>query len=277
MALISNNKFSITKWRLSTGIRMLKANPNIFSTQAQRIAMREFIAGSAVVKSINGWMQSTQLSKNSTSLSQLGLIIEKNDPMLDKSATWWAIHLQLAFSEKGEPYNTLFKNLDSFTKEWLKEVDVKNRMYEVLDNYAQASVDSTYDGVKKIFSSDSPLMDLGLVEYRKYSEQTEIKLGSPKITDEVIIYGLSLMRFSYFKSRQSADFTSLTDTGLNNYLCMSRIDLKKHLQRMGQINQWKEYFSFDQAADLESITFKELCQPNNSLKLLLQQGEDTWL
>jgi len=277
MALISNNKFSITKWRLSTGIKMLKANPDIFTTQAQRIAMREFIAGSAVVKSINGWMQSTQLSKNSTGLSELGLIIEQNDSQLDKSATWWAIHLQLTLSDKGEPYNTLFKNLDSFTKEWLKEKDIKDRMYETLDSYAEASVDSAYDGVKKIFSSDSPLMDLGLVEYRVYAEATEIKLGTPKVTDEAIIYGLSLTRFTFFKSRQSIDFKLLIDTGINNYLCMSKVDFKKNLHRMSQMNQWKEYFGFDQAADLESITFKELCQPNTALKLLLQQGDDTWL
>jgi hypothetical protein len=46
---------------------------------------------------------------------------------------------------------------------------------------------------------------------------------------------------------------------------------------MSQMNQWKQYFVFDQAANLESITFKELCQPKITLKLLLQQGEDTWL
>ncbi len=277
MALINNNKFSFSKGWLSTGLKMLKNNPEIFSKMNQRKAMTEFIAGSAVVKSINYWMQSTQLSKDSTSLSEFGLIIEQNDSQLDKSSTWWAIHLQIAFSDKGEPYNTLFKSLDSFTKEWQAESSIKSTMYENLDTYAKASVDSNYDGVKKVFTADSPLMDLGLVEYRGVHNSIEVKLGSPKVTDEAIIYGLALTRFTHFKSRQSIDFAMLIDVKLNNYLCMSRVDFKKNIQRMSQMNQWKEYFVFDQAANLESITFKELCLPKVTLKLLLQQGEDTWL
>ena len=43
------------------------------------------------------------------------------------------------------------------------------------------------------------------------------------------------------------------------------------------MNQWHSYFSFDQAADLDSITFKDACDPNQTVLLLLQKGQDTWL
>ncbi|MEH6457831.1 MAG: DUF4007 family protein [Cocleimonas sp.] len=278
MALINNSKFPINKWWLSTGIKLLKTNPDIFSTGSQRLAMKEFIAGSTVVKSINGWMQSTQLSENSQKLSEFGLIIEDNDPHLSKSATWWAIHLQTVFSEKGEPYSTLFKNLDSFTKDWNLEDDLQERIRDAHQPvYASASVDTSYDGVRKSFFIDGPLEGLGLIDFRTHRDNVELKMGSPKVTDEIIIYALSLARFTFFKSRLSVDFNAIIDTGINNYLCLSKSDLKKSLQRMSQMNQWKDFFTFDLAADLESITFKESCIPRKTLILLLQQGEDTWL
>jgi len=66
-------------------------------------------------------------------------------------------------------------------------------------------------------------------------------------------------------------------TGLAHFLCCSPEELRKHLWRMEQSNNWKNYFSFTNAVNLESLSFTEQCNPRETVLLLLQSGEDTWL
>ncbi len=280
MAFIGTNKFAISKWWLSRGIEAIQTKPDIFSTKNVREATKFFIAGSGVIKSINNWMLATQIiKKGEEGLTDFGLSILHNDPKLLKSSTWWAIHLSLCFSERGEPYTQLFKTIDCFTKDWISWKEISEKLFNHFEDSADQSVESNLDGVKKMFQTDNPLSELGLIEIRKENPNfgMAVRLGSPKLTDEIIIHALALCRFAYFKSRQSVDYNALADTGIIHFLCCSKNEFRQHLQRMTQMHEWQSYFSFDHAVDLDSISFKDGCTPDKTLLLLLQKGQDTWM
>jgi hypothetical protein len=77
--------------------------------------------------------------------------------------------------------------------------------------------------------------------------------------------------------RSGIDFSESIKTGLAHFLCCSPEELRKHLWRMEQSNNWKHYFSFTNAVNLESLSFTEQCNPRETILLLLQSNEDTWL
>ena len=127
-----------------------------------------------------------------------------------------------------------------------------------------------------MFAEDRALEYLGLIETR--NKTIEIRLGSPKLTDEIIIHALAMMRFHRYKSRRSTvDFSELKNDGLGHFLCCSPEQLRQHLRRMKQSNKWQDYFDFNEAVNLDSVSFAEHCMPDKTLLLLLQEGQDTWL
>jgi hypothetical protein len=189
VALIGTQKFAISRWWLSKGIELIQTKPDIFSPKNIREAMQFFIAGSAVIKSINNWMLAAQLiEKGKYGLTDFGFSIFKNDPKLLKSSTWWAIHLSLCFSERGEPYIQLFLKLDPLIKEWILFQQLSERIYSSIQDAATQSIDSNLDGVKKMFVGDTPFAEIGLIEIRKdrQGSGTTVRLGSPRLTDEIV-------------------------------------------------------------------------------------------
>lgn len=288
MALINNEGEPVTGWWLSKGIEIIKKERDIFSKVKMREARQKFIAGANRLTTIKGWMVAAQLinSQNSREyeLTDFGLTISNNDPGLVKSSTWWCFHLSLCFSKTSEPYSTFFQGLETITKDWVSWIQLldktKNSLTdEVGNNYKDSTIESLLSSVRRMFTNDKPLAELGLVEIRKDSNTREIfiRLGSPMVTDEIIIHALAMARFAHFKSRESVDFSTLANSGLPHYLCCSKDHLRRYLQRMSQMQQWQPYFSFDHAVDLDSITFKEPCNPDKTVLLLLQTGQDTWL
>lgn len=282
MALIGNQKFALSKWWASKGIELIKNNRDMFSKVKIRETRRELIAGSGVVDGVQGWMQAAQLISRIKSgeyeLTNFSRALSANDPKLDKSASWWAVHLAICFSDRSEPYNQFFCNLDNLSQDWIKLDDLKNRINLAIEDAAKASLDSNLEGVRNMFKNNHPLAEIGLIETRKNREQgISIRLGTPTLTDEIILHALAMMRFSYYKSTPTVDFSELTKNGLGHFLCCSPTELREHLRRMKQSNKWHAYFNFNEQINLDSVSFAELCLPDKTLLLLLQEGQDTWL
>jgi flagellar biosynthesis protein FlhB len=97
------------------------------------------------------------------------------------------------------------------------------------------------------------------------------------LTDEIIAHALAMLRFHVFKSRVGVDFSELIKAGLPNFLCCSPETLRLHLRRMNQTNDWKSFFSFTEAVNLDSISFGDDCEPRKTVLVLLNSGNDTWL
>lgn len=289
MALMSNEGEPVTRWWVSKGLEVIRTERDIFTKSKMREARLKFMAGANRLTTIKAWMVSAGLIENKRSLREyeltgFGLAIFTNDPKLVKSSTWWAFHLSLCFSEDSEPYPTLFLNLETITKDWSDWTQIiKKTQSSLIDlsgkQYKDSTIESLLGGVRRMFQGDNPLAELGLVEINSgaHSSGATIRLGTPLLSDEIFIHALTLARFSHFKSRDSISFSELVLTGLPNFLCCSKEMLRQNLQRMSLMSEWQSYFSFDYAADLDSITFKAACEPNRTLLELLQKGQDTWL
>lgn len=282
MALIDNQKFALSRWWASRAIELVKTNRDIFSKGKLREIRKELIAGTNVIGGVKGWMQAAQLINRVRTgeyeLTNFARDLYSNDQKLDKSASWWAIHLSICFSNRSEPYHQFFRSLDNLSKDWLKFNELKNKIDLAIEEAAKASLDSNLEGVVNMFKDNQPLAEIGLIETRKTRENgIEIRLGSPKLTDEIIIHALAMSRFHRYKSRSTIDFSTLTQDGLGHFLCCSPEQLRLNLRRMKQSNRWQNYFDFNEAVNLDSVSFAELCTPDKTLLLLLQEGQDTWL
>lgn len=278
MALIGNQTFALSKFWTSKTIQLVKIHRDLFSKAKLRDARKELIAGANVISGIQGWMLAAQLIQKIKSgeyeLTDFARAVDKNDFKLEKSSTWWAIHLAICFSERNEPYASFFTSLENISKDWLKFNDIKNKIDSKIEDAAKGSLDPNLDGVLKMFKDDRPLEDLGLIEIK---EKEFIRLGSPKLTDEIIAHAVARMKFHCFKSRPSVSFSEVTQTGLAHFLCCSNDELRKHLRRMEQSNHWKWCFSFTEAVNIDSVSFGEECAPQTTVLKLLQSGENTWL
>lgn len=290
MALMSNEGEPVTRWWVSQGLEIVKSERDIFTKAKMRAARLKFIAGANRLNTIKGWMASAQLIDNQRTsreyeLTDFGYAILTNDPKLAKSSTWWAFHLSLCFSKISEPYPSFFLSLESITKDWIDWNKLFTKIQtdlvdETGKQYKDSTIESLSSSVRKMLINGNPLAELALIESKKSPDdkRLSIRLGSPILSDEIIIHALAMAKFSHFKSRDSIDFSKLIqETGLPHFLCCPKDQLRQHLQRMSQMHKWQSYFSFDHAVDLNSISFKENYDPNKTILLLLQKGQDTWL
>ena len=277
MALIGNQTFALSRFWTSKTIQLVKIHRDLFSKAKLRDARKELIAGANVISGIQGWMLAVQLIQKIKSgeyeLTDFARAVDKNDFKLEKSSTWWAIHLAICFSERNEPYASFFTSLENISKDWLKFNDIKNKIDSKIEDAAKGSLDPNLEGVRRMFKDDRPLGDLGLIE----TQGDNVRLGSPKLTDEIIAHAVARMKFHCFKSRPSVSFSEVTQTGLAHFLCCSNDELRKHLRRMEQSNNWKGCFTFTEAVNVDSVSFGDECDPHSTVLKLLQSGEDTWL
>lgn len=288
MALISNEGEPVSRWWISKAIDIIKVDREIFSSNNMRRARLELIAGKNRLATIKGWMLAAQIIRNGRTakeheLTDFGLAINSHDSALEKSSTWWAYHLATCFSSVSEPYSSFFLSLDALSKDWISSKQMLEKVQNSLkqdtgEPYKDSTLESLLSSIRRMFDEDRPLEYLGLIETRKTRENgIVIRLGSPKLTDEIIIHALAMSRFHRYKSRSTVDFSTLTKDGLGHFLCCSSEQLRLHLRRMKQSNRWQDYFDFNEAVNLDSVSFADRCIPDKTLLLLLQNGSDTWL
>jgi len=283
MALIGTETFCLSKFWAYRTIELLKSQRDLFSKENMRRIRVELIAGKNMLKSIKNWLIAAQLieclDKDSCILSDSAKTITDEDGKLDSSATWWAIHLGICFSERSEPYAAFFRNMDVSSRGWIRYKDLPKKIQSHPDfkEYTEKSLESNLDGVKKMFYPEGPLKDLALIEIRKRKEGEEFRIDKPEISDEMIIYALSLARCHKFQGRSSIDFSELLELGFNNFLCLSVSELRERLKRMSDSSLWENYLSFTEAVNLYSISFGEGLHRKTALIQLLKNNNDTWI
>lgn len=287
MALINNQTFGFTKTWLVCALEIVHKENDIFRTSKMREARNKFIVGSNVLKSIKEWLLATNIiqktkEKGCYELTNFGLSLKNNDAFLENASSWWSIHLAICFSEnkngidaKNEPYVSLFNSLDSVSKSWVRYDEIqKNIINKFEDTYAKGSLEPAFEGVSKVFKKDQPLAEIGLIESQ--SGFSKIRLGSPKLTDEIIIHCLAMARNCIFSSRVTVDFDELVKNNVNGKICLSPFELKSHIRRFASNNKYSDYIGYSENANLNSINFGERLQSNKTLIELLQSKQDIW-
>ena len=288
MTFLSNQGEPISAWRMAKGIQRIQMKPDIFSNKNLREARIEFIAGTNRLQTIEGWLLAAGIfakenGKRTTEyyLTFFGEALAKNDPNLRKSSTWWGIHLNLCFSSQSDPYSNIFKILNANFKNWMLWSDVLSKIgnNDAFKNYKPSSIESVSGGIRRMFEGDRTLAEIGIINVRKqsYPKETWLRLGSPELSDEVIIHALALAREKLFPTRISIDFIELIQKDVHSYLCLSQEEFRNNVRRLNNSDKWDTYFGYTETANLNSIHFGEDIKTSNTVLILAQSHIDTWL
>lgn len=287
ITLLKNDTAPITRWWVSSALKEIQKDGSIFSFQKLRIARTSLIAGSNRVKAtIKNWMIAANLIISKGNSFEItdghGLIIIRCDPQMEKAASWWSFHINVFFSVKGEPYGSFFNILGNNRQYWLYLSDipseiVKNIEKEYAQKYEESSIGADLDGIYDTFTSNGALADLHLIEIRKdQNRKIQVRLGTPKIPDEAIIYGLILARKRHAPSAVTINFDSLLGYGLHHALCLSAKDLRERLRAIYRDPRWTGWFRFEEGNNMNSIYIDTQLTERNALLRLLQDAPDTW-
>lgn len=288
MALLSNQGEPVSKWWLSKSISIINSQPDFFSGKNLRVARRQLIAGTNRLQTIEGWLLAAGLvdrdqKKRSTEyfLTHFGHYLHKNDPDLQRSNSWWAIHLYLCFSKRSDPYSQIMKLLGSNHKSWIGWNDLLLKLKE-LENFQEnksSSIESIAGGIRRMFVGDRPLAELGLVTVRKESfpQGHWLQLGSPRVSDSIIVHALALARESYFPTRTSVDYSEILKIDLHSFLCLSSDELRAHIRRLSHNGKWNSYFNYTEAVNLNSIGIFQDLTVNKTLLHVLHETTNSWL
>ena len=284
MALIDTQTFTLTRQRLITALSLISNTPDIFSAGRMREARVAFISGKNVISSIRGWLLAAKVINNGTKsqylLTDYGKRLLSVDPKMQKASSWWSLHLNICLSDRCDPYRALFYVLGEHKDYIAQDELLTSKLSAIInDNHsnaiANASIETNLAGVIKMFTGESPLSDLGLLD--TLDNKSKIRLGDPFVTDQAIGYGLALARHRFFATRTTVNFREFVDFGFHHFLCLSVNDLRNRLRELSRSAAWQQHFSFIEGKDLDSIQFGDRLNPNQTLLQLLQESEDTWL
>ena len=187
MKFRGHETFSIRKGWLNKGIKNIKKNPGVFLGDAGN-PMDILGIGSNMVKALRYWMLATNISKEPNSghrvqsLTELGKIIDENDPYFEEIGSLDLIHYELATNSDIATAWYIFFNEFSYTEftedDFHSSVKKYVRMNTTGDLPGERSVSDDYKCIintyyqrntsKQINPEDnigSPLMELGLVDF----------------------------------------------------------------------------------------------------------------
>ncbi len=278
MAIINNQTFPFSKWWFSSAIELVDENPSCFSKKNLSQTMAALIAGSNVVSAIKEWLLATTLietgPKQTYRTTIFGEAVKRYDPQLENSGTWWAIHFALAFSQKADTYSLYFTEIDNQNGTNTEILELLKRITKKLeDSSAKASIEKSFQGVNKLFDKSFPLSELGLIEKNDKS----VRLGRPELNNDIVMHALVMIKFQLFPSRASISFSQFCESSyLHKFLCISIQELRKIVLAMSQSNEYSNFFSFQTAIDIESLTFSDDISPHKTVLRLIQSKEETW-
>ena len=250
-----------------------------------REARVQFVCGKNVLASMRGWLMAANIIEktgNSYTLTDFGGRLVSNDKQLARAGSWWCFHLNVCFSFREEPYRSFFQLLGE-RGSWLPfDDDLVKKIASILTEYsdfdgALVTIDGNIEGVKRMFIDEGPLTDLGLIETRKDSGKLAIRLSTPVVADQTIIYALALARHRYFRTATTVHFSELIGANFNHFLCMSVNDLRKRLRVISRGQEWSDYMKFIEGKDLDSIELRDKLHPKMTVLQLLQETDDTWV
>lgn len=126
-----HESFSIREGWIAKGIKTIKKNPKVFSSQNATDILG---IGNNMVKSLKYWMIATRIidvSSKNIKLSEFGELLDKYDEYLDDDFSWWMLHVMVALNiEEFYVLNVFFNKcvMQTFSKENLFEI-ISKRLY----------------------------------------------------------------------------------------------------------------------------------------------------
>ncbi|GAA6185577.1 DUF4007 family protein [Aliiglaciecola sp. NS0011-25] len=280
MSLINNQTFPFNKWWFHTAMSLVEKNPSCFSSKYTAQTMAVMIAGSNVVKAIQEWLIASGIvesaPKQTYRLTNFGKAIHSYDSKLEHSGTWWAIHFALAFSKKADTYSQYFIEFDCQNRPEIILKDLEKNIIEKFEaSSAVASIEKSFQGVNRLFDKHYPFSELGLIE--KSGDGSILRIGTPDLTNDIIIHALITVKYQLFPSRESVSFSQFCEeSNIHKFLCISAQELRKQLIKLSQSTEFGKLLSFQTSIDIESLSFNDELTPHKTMLRLIQTKEETW-
>jgi hypothetical protein len=186
MKFRAHDTFFIRKGWLSKGVKNILADPAVFVSRENN-PMDTLGIGANMVKSLRYWLQAVGLTEETPSgrrlqtLTELGKIIQENDPYMEELGTLWLLHYQLTKNEYDATAWYYFYNefkLTEFTRD-----DFINHINSYLrikgEEVSERSIDDDYNCIIHTYvprvksnpekiqpesNIDCPLGELGLID-----------------------------------------------------------------------------------------------------------------
>lgn len=240
--LQGHEKFALREGWINKALMILPENPDAFT---RKDATDLFGIGSNMVKSLRYWMRALGLTNFSgTELSEIGKLIAKYDPYVEKNFTLWLLHSYLA--KNAENATTWYIFFNKCDVEDMDKEEIENSLLREIKKYAigitfsEKSLFNDTDVLLNMYSRSkekldpednniSPFSRLELVKknegkYSKKHPSTNI------VPDEMILYELA--RVFEEKDNVSIDELIYGDKGLARIYNMSSITANNIFERL---------------------------------------------
>lgn len=202
--LQGHEKFTLREGWINKALMILPGNADAFT---RKDATDLFGIGSNMVKSLRYWMKAFGLTNSSgTELSEVGQLIAKYDPHLEKQFTLWIMHSFIAKNiDEATVWFMYFNRCDA---EDLDKNEIENillrevRKYAVGTNFSEKSLGNDVDVLLNMYSKDkekidpedkrtSPFSYLSLIKKNigRYIKRHPKKKDFP---EEVVLYEVAL-------------------------------------------------------------------------------------
>lgn len=268
---LDTQTFGITRHWLSVALDCIQRSPDIFSKRQLNYARKLFLAGTNQLDAIKSWLTCAgiiNVSKGSTSLTELGKLIAALDPRAECAWTWWLFHLHLCINTDSFPYSTFFLFYDSDGRNWMAPEDVRDTLSKELESHgitpAPASLKSYFEGVDKSLCPGSPLYNLGLVERRLIPDRANnrttlgIRKSISKPSVVVVTYATLLFHSCFFPDKQTVETKILLEKGLAKSLGITNWGLREALTRIHQDRELSIFLKYSQVANIDSVQFPSI-------------------
>ncbi|MDR1641842.1 MAG: DUF4007 family protein [Clostridiales bacterium] len=197
----AHDTFFIRRGWLSKGVKNILKDPAVFISRDAN-PMDTLGIGSNMVKSLRYWMQAVGLAQEAgerrriQELTQLGHLIQENDPYMEELGTLWLLHYKLAINkDEATAWYFFFNEFRSveFTRDDFV-AQTGNYLRELNETIAERSIDDDYNCIINTYipriksnpkrfdpedNIDCPLGELGLIDIVNKKDKV-YKKSSPK-------------------------------------------------------------------------------------------------
>lgn len=257
--LQGHEKFVLREGWINKALMILPGNPDAFT---RKDATDLFGIGSNMVKSLRYWMRVLGLTDVSgTKLSEVGKLIAKYDPYLEKVFSLWIMHSYI--SKNIEDATTWFMFFNRCDADDMEKNEIENILLREMKKYAagtvfsEKSLSNDVDVLLNMYSqskekadpedkSISPFVQLSLIKKMngRYIKKHPSRTQFP---DEIVLYELALRKIG--KEGLSIENIVFGERGLNKIFNMTAIMANDYFDRLDASG----YIRVDRTAGLDML------------------------
>lgn len=257
--LQGHEKFALREGWINKALMLLPDNSDAFT---RKDATDLFGIGSNMVKSLRYWMRAFGLTNISgTELSEVGKLIAKYDPYLEKTFSLWIMHSYISKNKEDATTWFMFFNrcdADDMEKNEIESILLREvRKYAAGTAFSEKSLSNDVDVLLNMYSRSkekvdpedkrvSPFAQLALLKKvdGRYIKNHPNKTQFP---NEVVLYELALRMIG--KEGISIEEIVFGESGLNKVFNMTAVMANDYFDRLDAAG----YIRVDRTAGLDMI------------------------